>query len=304
MNIYNILVEYTKNNPNKTVNLYCLMCGDCHLNKLVDTNIYLTSSNKKHTFMLDKQGRFYEGGECMVFPARDIEDWNIILWKPGTILYCNNTYGIFNGFINDDFDKIKLKHVINVSANSYLEDLKSITDPFVKSNKDSSVYISRLEKIVGGKYNPETMSLNIFKDGDIVSFNSNDSYYIGILKEKTKDKYLFHIIYNESDKSKCLSEYREMSCNIKLEQALDEDTRILFDYMKQHHKIWNANNKKVEDISLTPFTKVLGRENEHSPWEIDLFEKFLDNCNKPFKCMKRSYSLDNCILYEGNESLL
>lgn len=303
MSIYDILVEYTKNNPNKTVKLYCLMCGDCYLNKLVNTNIYLTSKNKKHTFMLDKQGRFYEDGECMVFPARDIETWNIILWKPGTILYCNNTYGIFNGFINDDFGRIRLKHVVNIAANSYLENLDSTTDPFFESNNNSA-YIAKLEKIKGGKYNPETMSLNIFKDGDIVSFDTDNGNYIGIFKERAKDKYLFHIVCNKLDNQKYLMENITMSCNIKLEQALDEDIRTLSDYMSYHHKIWNADNKKIEDISLTPFTKVLGREDKYSPWEIDLFEKFLTNCNKPFKCMKRCYSLDNCIPYKSNESLL
>lgn len=303
MSIYDILVEYTKNNPNKTVKLYCLMCGSCYLNKLVDNSIYLTSSNKKHTFMLDKQGKFYEGGECMVFPNRDVEVWNVILWKPGTILYCNNTYGMFNGFVNDDFGRVRLKHVVNMAANSYLENMESTTESYAVSSNSSS-YISKLEKLTGDKYNLATMSLTTFKNGDIVSFDSNNNHYIGILKEKTSNKYLFHIISNESDKGKYLNENKEMPCNIRLEQALDEDIKNLAEYMRQHHKIWDAINKGVISIYLTPFTKVLGREDEMSPWEIDLFEKFLDNCNKPYKCIKRSYSLNNCIPYEGNESLL
>lgn len=303
MSIYDILVEYTKNNPNKTVNLYSLMCGYCTLNRLDNSCIYLTSGNKKHTFMLDKQGKFYEGGECMVFPSRDVEVWNVILWKPGTILYSNNVYGMFDGFVDNNFDRVKLKHVINIAANSYIEDMESTTESFIVST-NSPNYISKLEEITGGKYNQETMSLNLFKDGDIVSFDYNNNNYLGIFKEKDEDNYIFHIVYNEEDNERDYSINKRVPCNVELEQALDEDVEILNEYMMHHHKIWNAANKKIENISLTPFDKVLGREDEYSPWEIDLFEKLLDYSKKPYKCMKRSYSINNCIPYEGNEQLL
>ena len=71
--------------------------------------------------------------------------------------------------------------------------------------------------------------------------------------------------------------------------------------------IWVADQDNYElvpdrfDITaLKPFDKVLVRDFDNTPWEIEFFSRLLDG--KHFKCFDLSYV--QCIPYEGNEHLL
>ena len=57
---------------------------------------------------------------------------------------------------------------------------------------------------------------------------------------------------------------------------------------------------KFDINTLKPFDKVLVRDFDNTPWEIELFSRLLDG--KHFKCLDVSYM--QCIPYEGNEHLL
>lgn len=51
-----------------------------------------------------------------------------------------------------------------------------------------------------------------------------------------------------------------------------------------------------------PFDKVLGRNEKDDVWEADLFSRYREESQYPFRCI--GYSRKYCIPYEGNEHLL
>lgn len=57
---------------------------------------------------------------------------------------------------------------------------------------------------------------------------------------------------------------------------------------------------KFDITTLKPFDKVLVRDFDNTPWEIEFFSRLLDG--KQFKCFELSYV--QCIPYKGNEHLL
>lgn len=57
---------------------------------------------------------------------------------------------------------------------------------------------------------------------------------------------------------------------------------------------------KFDINTLKPFDKVLVRDFDNTPWEIDFFSRLLDG--KHFKCVDLSYV--QCIPYEENKHLL
>lgn len=63
---------------------------------------------------------------------------------------------------------------------------------------------------------------------------------------------------------------------------------------------WELFPKKFDITTLKPFDKVLVRDFNNTPWEIEFFSRLLDG--KHFKCLDVSYI--QCIPYEGNEHLL
>ena len=84
---------------------------------------------------------------------------------------------------------------------------------------------------------------------------------------------------------------------------IEEDTYVCgaykafwFDDQDEYELVPN----KFDINTLKPFDKVLVRDFDNTPWEIELFSRLLDG--KHFKCLELSYV--QCIHYEGNEHLL
>ena len=63
---------------------------------------------------------------------------------------------------------------------------------------------------------------------------------------------------------------------------------------------WELVPNKFDITALKPFDKVLVRDFDNTPWEIDFFSRLLDG--KHFKCVDLSYV--QCIPYEENKHLL
>lgn len=63
---------------------------------------------------------------------------------------------------------------------------------------------------------------------------------------------------------------------------------------------WELVSNKFDITTLNPFDKVLVRDFDNTPWEIEFFSRLLDGNH--FKCFELSYV--QCIPYEGNEHLL
>lgn len=85
------IVEILKDKPQGT-KLYSSACGKCKLEEVDDKSFKISFYNSKFGFMnggeghLDKNGKLYDDGECVVFPSKEMRDWRKFDWKKGDVL--------------------------------------------------------------------------------------------------------------------------------------------------------------------------------------------------------------------------
>lgn len=121
----------------------------------------------------------FEDGMVILVPSEMMQDWNKFAWKKGDVLVSTdrNVHIIFEKFEDDAYTKFRGKHylweeggsMVSFEENEYYLQ----TSDFNKANKeDAQEYIHKIEKILGGKLNHETLEIEKtqteFKDGDIV----------------------------------------------------------------------------------------------------------------------------------------
>lgn len=250
-------------------------------------------------------GKMYNGGECIIFPSKEMRDWEKFSWKKGDVLVSkDNVYIIFEEFEDDTYTRFKGKHYLWKECNveDYnKEETKMLTSVFEKAADDvAQTYIKTIEEHLDGKLNLETLEIEKqleFKDGDIVVYGKS----VAICRKIYKHTLSFYVSLNEmvgllfADEVESSEEYRF---------ATEEEKQQLFDALEKEGKAWDAEKKQIVDlkpkVELKPFDKVLVRDFGSQAWQVSLFgykdSDFYYCCN--------GCGWNQCIPYIGNESLL
>lgn len=313
------IAEILKDNP-KGTKLYSSACGKCKLEEVDDKSFKISFYNSKFGFMnggegyLDKNGKLYDDGECIVFPSKEMRDWSKFAWKKGDILVNRdkNIHLIFEKFIDDTYTIFAGKHCYEKDyRNEYNYERKFDgfkTEYFTLETGDAAqTYIKTIEKRLGGKLNRETLEVekpqSEFKDGDIVCISGMGYLAYGIVKSiDYSSKKLEYYVLNDMSTLK-FEDW--LSFEDKHIQPITETQQmILFNALAKEGKYWDAEKKQVIDvkleIKLQPFDKVLVRDSEDREWRISLFG-YKDNSY--YYCIN-GYSWKQCIPYKDNEHLL
>ena len=279
------IVEILKDKPQGT-KLYSSACGKCKLEEVDDKSFKISFYNSKFGFMnggegyLDKNGKLYDDGECIVFPSKEMRDWRKFAWKKGDVLVSNDggTEVIFDKWYDDTYTNFYSKHYLNSEDENnikYNEAFLCTTERYSLEDKDTAqTYINTIEKRLGGKLNLETLVVEKpqpeFKDGDIVAYGKS----VAICRRIYKHTLSFYVTLNEmvgllfADEVESSEEYRF---------ATDEDKLQLFDALAKEGKVWDAEKKVILDlkpkVELKPFDKVLCRNSKDDTWEADFFAR-------------------------------
>lgn len=323
------IVEILKHKPQGT-RLYSSACGKCRLGEVDDKSFKISFYNSKFGFMnggegyLDKNGKLYDDGECVVFPSKEMRDWSKFAWKKGDVLVCkdDNSHIIFEKFNDDTYATFtgKLYYQATRAGYSYTHtrNLVMTQDFDIEKGDAAQTYISTIEERLGGKLNRETLEIEKyqpeFKDGDVVVVDEIPfdlySKCIFILKENLNTceiKAIAYVLYNVNKDSIYFDTpvMKVIERNIHL--ATDEEKQQLFDALAKEGKAWDAEKKQIVDlkpkVEFKPFDRVLCRDGVGKEWHIDLFESVLtDNSEYNYKCMVNVWKI--CIPYKGNEYLL
>lgn len=127
------------------------------------------------------------------------------------------------------------------------------TSDFNKANKeDAQEYIHKIEKILGGKLNRETLEIEKtqpeFKDGDIVCISGMGYLAYGIVKSiDYSSKKLEYYVLNDMSTLK-FEDW--LSFEDKQIQPITETQQIiLFEALAKENKAWNPETKTLEDLS-------------------------------------------------------
>lgn len=84
-----------KNKP-KGTKLYSTVHGKCTLEAITDEIFKINFCTSKFGLTqsgectLIKFGNMYDGGECIIFPSKEMRDWSKFQWEKGDVLISND----------------------------------------------------------------------------------------------------------------------------------------------------------------------------------------------------------------------
>ena len=305
------IVEILKDKPQGT-KLYSSACGKCKLEEVDDKSFKISFYNSKFGFMnggegyLDKNGKLYDDGECVVFPSKEMRDWSKFAWKKGDVLVSNDggTEVIFDKWYDDTYTNFYSKHYLNSEDENnikYNEAFLCTTERYSLEDKDTAqTYINAIEKRLGGKLNLETLVVEKpqpeFKDGDIVM---SDSGTIVLVRGISLTRKIYYHAYMRNEYiyiNPIEGEFFSRISRIK-RFATDSEKQQLFDALAKKGKAWDAEKKQIVDLKpkceFKPFDKVLSRRCSEDYWVLNFYSHKTDYYHV---CIDGSSNLD-CIPY-------
>lgn len=292
------VAEILKDKPQGT-KLYSSACGKCKLEEVDDKSFKISFYNSKFGFMnggegyLDKNGKLYDDGECVVFPSKEMRDWSKFAWKKGDVLVTEDgsTKAIFESFEDDTYLTFKGKYCLqktNIDETFIVDTKKNLTECFSLQAKNiAQIYIHNIEDRMGGILNMETLEIEKaqpkFKDGDIITFKNRIIiiYNTSIEKSPIRTEIYYHACLKEGELT--VNEYL-MSCGFgEGWYSSTEEKQKLFDALAKDGKAWDAEKKMIVDlkpkVELKPFDKVLVRDGKDEIWEPAFFFRNLSHLN-------------------------
>ena len=287
------IVEILNDKPQGT-KLYSSACGKCKLEEVDDKSFKISFYNSKFGFMnggegyLDKNGKLYDDGECVVFPSKEMRNWSKFAWKKGDVLVSNDgkCKVIFERFDDDTYTSFVGKYYVecygkNDELQDYEEEHYGDTVNYTKESEEAAqTYINTIEERFGGKLNMETLEIDKtqpeFKDGDVVCISGMGYLAYGIVKSiNNSSKKLEYYVLNDMSTLK-FEDW--LSFEDKQIQPITETQQIiLFDALAKKGKAWDAEKKEFIDlkpkVEFKPFDKVLCRNSKDDTWEADFFAR-------------------------------
>lgn len=311
--------------------LYTPMCGKVGFaylatNKEAGEAIWTTDKNGEYTY--NKNGRWIEGGEVMLFPSKEMRDWSKF-FKKGDVLVSEDgsVHIIFEKFTDDTYTIFVGKHYYAKSGIApYYERVcsNSITEVFTLEAEDAAkTYVSAIEKRLGGKLNRETLEVEkpkkpVFELGNLYVFNEEDEdgelTIIGKLigKNEGEDTLTFGNQY-EIENEKFVTD-QAFDLRISVHEELREATEDEAVTFQEACTLWKKSKeqdkeKSKEQPAFKPFDKVLVRNGGKCKW-IPAF--FFRDRGEDFAWRYKVLPIHSghagdfisCIPYEGNENII
>lgn len=156
-----------KNKP-KGTKLYSTVHGKCTLEAITDEIFKINFCTSKFGLTqsgectLIKFGNMYDGGECIIFPSKEMRDWNKFAWQKGDILVNeNNAHIIFEKFTDDTYTTFIGRHYLNKNYKNYVPGRYTcVTQHFhIEESNAAQIYIYNIEEKIGGKLDLKTLEI-------------------------------------------------------------------------------------------------------------------------------------------------
>lgn len=298
--------------------LYTPICGKVAFTCLASSKEVIRTEDKNggvHCF--DKNGKWMEEGEVMLFPSNEMRDWSKFAWKKGDVLA--GSFGvlcIFEKWANADYTKFDSKFVTqkNRGTTFEIEDWYKVTNKAVIKQ-----YISDIEEDNGGKLNLTTLVIEkpnkkpVFELGKLFVFNEEDEdgelTIIGKLigKNESEDTLTFGNQY-EIENEKFVTD-QAFDLNISVHEELREATEDEAVKFQEACTLWEKRKKQGKEQSpFNPLDKVLVRCGKGRKWLPAFFvrvrEEYSDwRCTAFLIHSGKTADFTNCIPFEGNESI-
>ena len=309
------IYEILKDMPDGT-SLYTPMVG-----KVVFTypssNGIIRTEKDSGIYCFDKNGRWREGGEVMLFPSNEMRDWSKFFKKGDVLEYKkenNQATCIFDSY-EDDTTKLRFTGLYTLTKGK-IWDTATSWDIFdwVKSDNPAA-YIKTIEERLGGKLNRETLEIEkpaklTFEIGKLYVFNEDNEdgelTIIGKLidKNESEDTLTFGDQY-EIENQKFVTDQTfdlRISVNKELREATDSEL-LMF---QKARTLWKREKEEREHPAFKVFDKVLVRNGKRFKWQPAFFVR--DRGEEAIYRYKvlliekgKVGDFTSCIPYEGHE---
>ena len=239
--------------------LYTPMCGNVELRYLQDNKeaaeAIITNTNDGSEYTFNKNGKYVEEGEVLLFPSKEMRDWSKF-FKKGDVLEFAGDKGVqgtctFEKFEDETKTRFLGRFVKEKECLYYKRASSFRTADWVKSD-DPAGYIRFVEERLGGKLNRETLEIEKtkpeFKDGDIVALVVRKCTHIAIFQSRQEAYIGFHAVLCQNDELLLEEPFREDVGDIELRLATDSEKQQLFDALAKKGKRWNSEKKQIVDL--------------------------------------------------------
>ena len=270
------IAEILKDKP-KGIRLYSPIFGECAFSFVrEETNDICVKKHNGVKEFFDSKGLYYNTGEVMLFPSKEMRDWEKFSWKRGDVLIGDCGFVcIFKEWASDDYTRFN---------GCYFDGMPNAqTAKYIKLDDNTAYgYIRELEKRCGGVLNIKTLKIEKhpeFKDGDVLFVKCNDSAFIEIFNYFKNDELYDHASLCTTQKMIDIrGKYPIFKDDIvEIRLATDSEKKQLFEALAKKGKAWDSEKKAIVDlkpkVELKPFDKVLCRNSKDDTWEADFFAR-------------------------------
>lgn len=303
--------------------LYTPMCGNVELRYLQDNKeaaeAIITNTNDGSEYTFNKNGKYVEEGEVLLFPSKEMRDWSKF-FKKGDVLEFVGDKGVqgtctFEKFEDETKTRFLGRYVKEKECLYYKRASSFRTADWVKSD-DPAGYIRFVEERLNGNLNRETLEIEkkpAFEIGKLYVFDEQDEdgniTVIGILigTNEGKGTLTFGKQY-EIETEKFVTD-QTFDLNISLHKELREATENEAELFNKHYSIWEKKEKEaMEQSDFKVFDKVLVRCGNNCNWLPAFFvrdrgEDFARRFNVLPIHSGHAGDFAFCIPFEGNEHL-
>lgn len=306
------IAKILKDKP-KGTKLYSSACGKCELKEADDKSFKVSFYSSKFGFMnggegtFDKNGKLYDDGECVVFPSKEMRDWEKLSWKKGDVLISDCGFMcIFKEWASDDYTKFN---------GCYFDGMPNTETAKYSKLDDNTAYgyIRDIENRCGGKLNLETLEIEKktkFEDGDIAFADYGNRQYVFIVSGETglSEGYNSSIYLDLSSPTSSVafgtSFFKKDLCELRL--ATEEEKKQLFSALEKKGDAWDSEHKMIVDLpkncEFKPFDKVICRDKDADIWKASFFSHYDERAYYPFFCNNCGYKY--CLPYNDETAKL
>lgn len=308
------IAEILKDKPENT-KLYSPLFGDVYFSDVEDCFIKVTHHGGRMVRFFDKGIYYnYPESEPLLFPSREMRDWEKFAWKKGDVLYSAGLkeYCVFNKFISDGYLMFISNYNVDentkrVVPKTYDPDKNTVNYEKVSDEKANEI-ISLIEEHYGGKLNLSTLEIEKqpeFKDGDIVM---SDSGTIVLVRGISLTRKIYYHAFMRNEYiyiNQVEGEFFSRISRIK-RFATDSEKQQLFDALAKEGKAWDAEKKQIVDLpkkcEFKPFDKVICRDSDADIWKANFFSHYDAKAYFPFFCNDCGYKY--CLPYNEKTAKL
>ena len=276
------IAEILKDKP-KGIRLYSPIFGECAFSFVREEtdDICVKKHNGVKEFF-DSKGLYYNTGEVMLFPSKEMRDWEKFSWKRGDVLIGDCGFVcIFKEWASDDYTRFN---------GCYFDGMPNAqTAKYIKLDDNTAYgYIRELEKRCFGVLNIKTLKIEKpeFKDGDVLFVKCNDSAFIEIFNYFKNDELYDHASLCTTQKMIDIrGKYPIFKDDIvEIRLATDSEKKQLFEALAKEGKAWDSEKKAIVDfkpkwITPKPFDRVITRNAYDDIWTANIFSH-MNSCGE------------------------